>query len=150
MERPRQIHAAPGVASGRAVLTILVLVGTVASRPALLVPSKGALEISIGDRDPFTDREDGLVRISGRTIVVAAGAAPRTVSFDDLALSTGTGDTVASRPDSLPRPPGSRVVPIDRVDRNRDGIVDDDDEIRFWVRGTSLWKRDTALGGWIR
>ncbi|MBK9576066.1 MAG: hypothetical protein IPO40_03235 [Fibrobacteres bacterium] len=150
MGRPRQLSSFSDVAARLVLLSVLVVAGSAMAKPGGLLPRKGAVEISVGDRDPFTDREDGWVRLSGRVLTVASGSASRSISFQDLALFTGTGDTVSVRPDSLPRSPGSPPIPIERIDRNKDGIVDDDDEIRFWGRGTSIWKRDAALSGWIR
>ncbi|MBK8803515.1 MAG: hypothetical protein IPN71_15945 [Fibrobacteres bacterium] len=150
MGLPRQLSSIAGIRFRLALLSVLVVSMAVAAGPATLLPRKGAAVVSVGDKDPFTDREDGRVRLSGRVLTVATGSAPRSLSFPDLALFTGSGDTISSRPDSVPRPPGLSVIPIERIDRNKDGIVDDDDEIRFWVRGTSIWKRDSASAGWVR
>lgn len=133
-------------------LTVLAMVAPTwaAARAPGPLPGSTTLIVTVGDADPFTDREDGLVRVSGRTLAMATNAAARSISFADLALMTGTGDTVSTKVDSLARAPGLTLVPVERVDRNLDGIVDDDDEILFWARGTSIWKQDPSTKAWIR
>jgi hypothetical protein len=66
-----------------------------------------------------------------------------------VALYGGTGDTVSTSNPGSPPAPGLRLLPLHRVDRNGDGVLDPTDEVWFWVRGTSIWKADSTVpGGW--
>lgn len=103
--------------------------------------------ITVGDRDPFTEQEDGILRLRGQVLYSLSSSAPRSLSFSNLALLAGVADTVAVANDSFPPAPSLRVLPIERVDQNHDGIVDNDDEIRFWVRGTGIWRWSAPLQG---
>ncbi|MBK8803516.1 MAG: hypothetical protein IPN71_15950 [Fibrobacteres bacterium] len=111
------------------------------------LPDEKTIVITVGDRDPFTEREDGLVRIAGQALYSLSSSSPRALSFANLALLGATGDTLSVFNDTLPRQPGLKLLAFDRTDKNRDGIVDSDDEIRFWVRGTGIWKWNEALQG---
>ncbi|MBK9576064.1 MAG: hypothetical protein IPK50_23055 [Fibrobacterota bacterium] len=111
------------------------------------LPDEKTVVITVGDRDAFTELEDGLVRISGQALYSLSSSAARSLSFSHLALLSGTGDTVSIFNDTLPRPPGLRLLAFERTDKNRDGILDNEDEIRFWVRGTGLWKWNPDLQG---
>ncbi|MBK9576065.1 MAG: hypothetical protein IPO40_03230 [Fibrobacteres bacterium] len=111
------------------------------------LPDEKTVVITVGDRDPFSEKEDGSVRISGQALYGLSSSAPRSLSFANLALLSGTGDTVSIFNDSIPRAPGLRLLAFERTDNNRDGIVDNDDEIRFWVRGTGIWKWNEEIQG---
>jgi len=107
------------------------------------------LAIQVGDTAPFTTREDGVVRLTGAQIYQVTGASPGSVSWSNVALYGGTADTVSiSNPGASPAP-GLRLLPLHRVDRNGDGVLDPTDEVWFWARGTSIWKADSTVpGGW--
>lgn len=115
---------------------------------ALNLAGGRTISIQVGDTAPFSTREDGLVRLTGAQIYQVLGI-DGGVSWPNVALYGGTGDTVSvANPDTLPAP-GLQLIPYQKVDRNGDGVLDPDDEIWFWVRGTSIWKADTTLpGGW--
>ena len=104
------------------------------------------IAIQVGDTAPFTTMEDGLVRLTGAQIYQVTGRSSG-LSWSNIELLAGTGDTVsASNPGTVPAP-GLTVLPIHKVDRNGDGILDAADEIWFWARGTSIWKADTTRPG---
>ncbi len=111
------------------------------------LPDENTVVITVGDRDPFSESEDGVVRISGQSLYSLSSSAPRSLSFSHLALLSTDGDTLRLANDSLPPAPGLRLLPFERTDRNRDGIVDSDDEIRFWAHGTGVWKWNEEIRG---
>jgi hypothetical protein len=107
------------------------------------------LAIQVGDTAPFSTREDGVVRLTGSQIYQVTGASPGSVSWSNVALYGGTGDTVSTSNPGSPPAPGLRLLPLHRVDRNGDGVLDPTDEVWFWARGTSIWKADSTVpGGW--
>ncbi|HXP91785.1 MAG TPA: hypothetical protein VN931_12760, partial [Fibrobacteria bacterium] len=107
------------------------------------------LAIQVGDTAPFSTREDGVVRLTGAQIYQVTGAGPGSVSWSNVALYGGTGDTVSVSNPGTPPAPGLRLLPLHRVDRNGDGVLDPNDEVWFWARGTSIWKADSTVpGGW--
>ncbi|HXP89307.1 MAG TPA: C25 family cysteine peptidase, partial [Fibrobacteria bacterium] len=107
------------------------------------------LAIQVGDTAPFSTREDGVVRLTGAQIYQVTGASPGSVSWSNVALYGGTGDTVSTSNPGAPPAPGLRLLPLHRVDRNGDGVLDPNDEVWFWARGTSIWKADSTVpGGW--
>lgn len=114
-------------------------------RSSAVQPGGAMLSVRVGDDDPFSSAEDGVVRLKGSQLSRISGG----WAFSNIAVYSGIPDTVSSTmPDSLVAP-GLRAIPILRLDRNRDGMLDQDDEIWFWGRGPNRWKpHEGAVPGW--
>ncbi len=132
VDNPGGIRVATSLASRRA-------------RAAGAQPGGTMVTVRVGDDDLFSSLEDGVVRLKGSQIAKILGG----WAFSNIAVYSGVPDTVSSTiPDSLVAP-GLRPIPIRRLDRNRDGLLDPDDEIWFWGRGPNRWKpRDEGAPGW--
>lgn len=114
------------------------------------VPLSGVVaSFEMGDADVFDSREDGVVRITGEALAKELGLALGGVSMANVAVWSGPGDTLSRLAGTSPVPPALRAIPIQRIDRNDDGIFDKDDEIRFWAHGPNFWKPDSSTElGW--
>lgn len=107
------------------------------------------IDVSVGDDDPFASAEDGVVRLTGTQLSKVAGVLPGTVDFAHVAVYAGRSDTAPAQNGESVEPPSLFAIPIERIDRDRDGILGPDDEIRFWGRGTNLWKPvENSPQGW--
>ncbi len=107
------------------------------------------VEVSIGDDDPFSSAEAGLVRLTGAELSKAAGLSSGGVSISNIAVYSGFPDTLPSAMGDTVVAPGLVPIAIQRIDRNGDGILDQNDEIRFWGRDPNLWKLNTGTAlGW--
>lgn len=106
------------------------------------------IDVKIGDGDPFASDEDGVVRLTGSQLYKASGALVGTVSFSNLAVYSGRADTAPAQNGATVEAPALEAIPIERIDRDGDGILGGNDEIRFWGRGANLWKpvEGSALG----
>jgi hypothetical protein len=106
------------------------------------------VEVNVATTDPYSSSVDGVARLTGAQLIAAAGVAPG-VSFANIAVYSGISDTATiAISDSLVAP-GLKLIPIDRVDRNGDNLLDADDEVRFWARGPNIWKRNAlSASGW--
>lgn len=116
---------------------------------AAAVPLSGVVaSFEMGDSALFDSREDGVVRITGDALAKGLKLAMGGVSLANVAVWSGPGDTLPRLAGKDPVPPSLRAIPIQRIDRNDDGIFDPDDEIRFWAHGPNFWKPDsnTELG----
>lgn len=116
---------------------------------AAAVPLSGVVaSFELGDSALFDSREDGVVRVTGDSLAKGLTLALGGVSMANVAVWTGSADTLSRFAGNDPIPPSLRAIPIQRIDRNNDGIFDKDDEIRFWAHGPNFWKPDsnTELG----
>lgn len=112
---------------------------------AAAVPLSGVVaSFELGDSDLFGSREDGVVRITGEALAKELGLALGGVSMANVAVWSGPGDTLSRVSGKPAVPPSLRAIPIQRLDRNSDGIFDRDDEIRFWAHGPNFWKPDSS------
>lgn len=116
---------------------------------APLLPDDRTVVVQVGSDDPFQPVE-GVVRLSGKSLRLVANQPVRSLAIADIALMAGSGDTLPSARSRLAISPGLELLPLERRDHNHDGILDDDDEILFWGRSTSLWKWNADIGEWIR
>jgi len=132
VDNPRGIKIASAFASRR-------------GRASGAQPGGTMLSVRVGDDDPFSSAEDGVVRLKGSQLSKIAGG----WAFSNIAVYSGISDTAPSAMDDSLVAPGLRAIPILRVDRNRDGMLDQDDEIWFWGRGPNLWKPIEGISrGW--
>lgn len=110
--------------------------------------SGSLIDAKIGDDDPFTSAEDGVVRLTGTQLYKISGALAGTVSFSNVAVYAGRSDTAPAQNGASVAPPTLNAIPIERIDRDGDGILGANDEIRFWGTGVNVWKpvEGSALG----
>ncbi len=127
---------------------VLAALSVLSAAHAASVPLSGAVvSFEMGDSALFDSKEDGVVRITGESL--AGFFALSGVSMANVAVWSGPGDTLSRFAGSAPVPPSLRAIPIQRIDRNDDGIFDKTDEIRFWAHGPNFWKPDSSTElGW--
>ncbi len=114
--------------------------------PSLALEGRIA-QLEVGDDDPFSSREDGIVRLSyealGKVMDVSG------IDMSNIAVWSGAGDTLTSAVDSTATSPSLVPIPILRRDRDQDGRFGPGDEILFWAHGPNFWKRDSSSApGW--
>jgi hypothetical protein len=108
------------------------------------------LRIAVGDREPATQNEDGMVGFSFadfRNALRKAGLTnTNAIEVQNLRL-------YAHRPDTLPQSMGALgaypepfEVPRQVVDKNGNGLFDSNDSLLFFGYGTGLWKRTGKEG----
>lgn len=123
VDNPRGIRVASAFASRR-------------GRAGGIQPGGIMVSVRVGDSNPFSSEEDGVVRLKGSQLSKITGG----WAFSNIAVYSGISGTAPSAmPDTLVAP-GLRLIPIQRLDRNGDGLLDQDDEIWFWGRGPNLWR----------
>lgn len=136
VDNPRGILVAGNVAARRAAAGSAAFGGSL-------------VDVKVGDADPFSSAEDGVVRLTGAQLYKASGALSGTVSFANVAVYAGLSDTAPAQNGAQVRAPVLSPIPIERIDRDGDGILGANDEIRFWGRGTNVWKRlEGSTLGW--
>jgi len=110
--------------------------------------SGAMVEVAVTGSDLYSTSIDGVARLTGAALMSAAGVAPG-VSFSNIAVYAGLPDTApVAMTDSILEP-GLKLIPVERIDRDGDGILGANDEIRFWAHGPNQWKRDSASPiGW--
>lgn len=114
----------------------------------LSLPTGPALTVEIGDASKRNDRivsrtaENGVFRLTGKDLRNLFGSLAGS-SLRNLTVYRGPRDTLPRNAGSL-KPPALEPVRIERISRNLDGAIQDDDEIRFYAEGTTVWTRDTA------
>ncbi|MDB5051113.1 MAG: hypothetical protein JWO30_4184 [Fibrobacteres bacterium] len=106
------------------------------------------IKIRIGDKAVESFREDRMYSVSFSELSkVASGLELSGVKIGNLRLLTGINDTLSRHMDSTEPASGTlREIPMEVVDKNDNGTFDDQDSIRFFGHGTSVWRRqsDTA------
>ncbi|MDB5051114.1 MAG: hypothetical protein JWO30_4185 [Fibrobacteres bacterium] len=105
------------------------------------------IKIKIGDKALESFKEDRLYSVSFSELSKVAGGEMNGVKIKNLRLFTGINDTLPRHMDSTEPVSGTlREIPMEVVDKNDNGTFDDQDSLRFFGHGTSVWKRlaDTA------
>jgi len=121
---------------------------TLASSAALPKLEGQMVEVVVTGKDAFSSTGDGVVRLTGKALLAAAGLTPG-VAFRNIAVYSGGMDTLTSRMTDSILPPVSRAIAVERIDRNGDGILDATDEVRFWAHGPNCWTATPGKGiGW--
>lgn len=95
---------------------------------------------SVGDLS-----HDGIVRLSGSQIRAQLGTFSG-VDFSKVAVGGHGRGPVPREADSTIHPGTLDVLPIRRVDLDRDGVFDLEDRLEFFAQGPSYWAPDTVLG----
>jgi hypothetical protein len=106
--------------------------------------------VQVGDTSISSTLEDGVIRLTGAQLYQASGLQARSLHWRNVAVWTGSADTVPSaNPGTVPSTSLHRLAVQWKAGATNDSILNPDDELRFWARGTSIWKPDTNLpGGW--
>ena len=98
-----------------------------------------------GGMNEVTVKENGVVKITGAQILRLFGRSAGTLSMSALALyGSVKGELPLRAPDIGAIPAGIAEVPLLRVDRNHDGLVDADDFVLAYVTGLNDWVYDSV------
>lgn len=111
--------------------------------------------LAVGDKNPSQFSENGLYGVSYRDIRSAMLSVLRSQDLDgirveNLRLYGASADTLSDVPKNVAAHiPGARLqeIPLDVVDKNKNGIFDDGDSLYFVGYGTSIWKRADLENG---
>jgi hypothetical protein len=94
-----------------------------------------------------TTSENGLVKISGSTLIAAFGAP---IAWGDLSLFAAPKEALDAKvPESALIPAGIIEIPILPLDRDRNGRVDNQDTLYAYVSATADWVFDTATHDFV-
>ena len=139
----------PGGIGARSLTAASRRAGTASSYP-LDESGVKVVAVQVGDTSISSTLEDGVVRLTGAQLYQASGLSARSLRWRNVAVWAGSADTVPSaNPGTVPSTSLHRLAVQWKAGATNDSILNPDDELRFWVRGTSIWKPDTTLpGGW--
>jgi hypothetical protein len=96
-----------------------------------------------GFNEGLTD-ENGLVRLDGARLRQLLGSSLKSASI--ALFASGPGELSAEVPTLGAFPAGIQEIPLQSIDRNGNGAVDDDDSFLAFVTGASDWGWDSNLG----
>jgi hypothetical protein len=102
------------------------------------------VRIKVGDVNVESFDEDRVYGLSFSDLSRISGLAGEAsaIKVRNLRMFTGINDTLPRHMDSGMVSKGTlREIPIEVVDRDKNGTFDGDDSIRFFAHGTSIWKR---------
>ena len=112
--------------------------------PAL--PTGPALTVEIGDLTKRDDRivsrtsDNGIFRLTGKDLKSLFGSLAGS-SLRNISVYRSARDTLPSVSGNVVAP-SLNPVRIERISSNLDGPIQDNDEIRFYAEGTSVWVPD--------
>ena len=113
-------------------------------------PRETFLKIKVGDKHLENLDEDRVYAVSFGDLI-AAGANMVAINVGSLRMFTGPHDTLPQAMDTLAAMAGTlKEIPIEVLDKNKNGTFDEGDSLRFFAHGTSLWKRIAGTLGPIR
>jgi hypothetical protein len=91
-----------------------------------------------------TIKENGILKLSGAQVLSQLGMAPGALAMSQVALYASVKGELPERiPELGGIPAGVVEIPLLRVDRNRDGLVDADDFFLAYVTGLNDWAYDS-------
>ena len=120
-----------------------------ARRSALILPALPtgpALTVEIGDLTKRDDRivsrtsDNGIFRLTGKDLKSLFGSLAGS-SLRNISVYRSARDTLPSVSGNVVAP-SLNPVRIERISSNLDGQIQDNDEIRFYAEGTSVWVPD--------
>ena len=118
------------------------------SLPQLFEASQPTLALDIGDLTKRNDRQvsrtddNGIFRLTGKDLRKIFGNLNGS-SLANISVYCSARDTLPSSAAANPTAPALQAVAVQRITSGNGDTIRDDDEIRFYVEGTSVWVRDS-------
>jgi len=118
------------------------------SLPQLFEASQPTLVLDIGDLTKRNDRQvsrtddNGIFRLTGKDLRKIFGNLNGS-SLANISVYCSARDTLPSSAAASPTAPALQAVAVQRITSGNGDTIRDDDEIRFYVEGTSVWVRDS-------
>lgn len=118
------------------------------SLPQLFETSQPTLALDIGDLTKRNDRQvsrtddNGIFRLTGKDLRKIFGNLNGS-SLTNVSVYCSARDTLPSSAAANPTAPALQAVAVQRITSGNGDTIRDDDEIRFYVEGSSVWVRDS-------